>query len=132
MASAVFITSTYLGNRHFLFEITNTDIIWSCDVSFSAQPIIHLSGTLDLSNVKLLVTSISEIDVLRYSTYDKIEIGSSYPQIFSNVYNISALSIGCTKGNVKHIKKLGSWRCIPCALGTYTLNNGSLHTPTIF
>ena len=132
MASAVFITSTYLGNRHFPFEITNIDIIWSCEVPFSAQPIIHLSGTVDLSNVKLLVASISEIDVLRYSLEDKRGAGSFYPQIFSNVYNISSLSIGCTKGNVKHIKKLGACRCIPCALGTYTLNNGSLHTSKIF
>ena len=132
IASAVSITSTYLGKKHFPFEIANIEIIWSHEVPFSSQPIIHLSGTVDVSNVKLLVTSVSEIDVLRYSTEDKIGTGSFYPQIFSSVYNISSLSISCTKANVKYIKKLGAWRCIPCAWGTYTFNNGSLQTSTIF
>ena len=132
IASGVYITSPYLSNRHFPFEITNVEIIWVFEVPFPAQPIIHLKGSVDLSNVKLLVTSISEIEVLRYSIEDKTEIRSFYPRIFSNNYKISSLFIGCTKSNVKYIQKLGAWRCIPCAHGTYTLNNGSLHMSTIF
>ena len=132
IASAVYITSPYLGKRHFPFEITNIEITWIYKVPIPAQPIIHLKGIVDVSNVKLLVTSVSEIEVLRYSTKDKIDIGYFYSQIFSNNYNISSLFISCTKANVKYIQKLGTWRCIPCAHGTYTLNNGSSHISTIF
>ena len=132
IASAVYITSPYLRNRHFHFEITNIEIIWIYEVPLPAQPIIHLKGTVDLYNVKLLVTSISEIEVLRYSTEGKIGRGSIYRRIFSNNYNISSLFIGCRKANVKYIQKLGTWRCMPCAHGTYTLNNGSLHITTFF
>ena len=132
IASAVYIISPYLSKRHFPFEITNIEITWIYKVPIPAQPIIHLKGIVDVSNVKLLVTSVSEIEVFRYSTKDKIGMGYFSHHIFSNNYNISSLFISCTKANVKYIQKLGTWRCIPCAQGTYTLNNGSSHISTIF
>ena len=39
IASGVYITSPYLSNRHFPFEITNVEIIWVFEVPFPTQPI---------------------------------------------------------------------------------------------
>lgn len=71
--------------------------------------------------------------MLRYATEGVIIANKGkVPEIFSNVYKISSLFIGCTKANIKHIIKLGTWQCIPCARGTYTLKNGLLKTSTHF
>ena len=69
MASAITIT-TYLGKRYYPFEIANIGILWSYKLPSSARPVLQVSGKVFLSNVKLLVTSLSEIEVLRYSTRD--------------------------------------------------------------
>ena len=65
MAFAVTVTWTYLGNRYYPFEIANIIILWSNELLSSARPIIQVSGKVFLSNVKLLVTSLSEREVLR-------------------------------------------------------------------
>ena len=66
LASAFIITCTYLGNRYFPFEITSTEIIWKYKVPVLARPIIQLSGNVSLSNVKLLITSLLEREILQY------------------------------------------------------------------
>ena len=135
IASALTVTCTHLGNPCLYFEIKNVEIIWSYKLRFSALPVIQLNEKVVLSNVRLLVTSVSKIEVLRYSTEDVIQRGVHEHQVFSNTYNISSLFIGCTKANAKHIKKIGSfgtWQCIPCAWGTYTLKNGSLKISKTF
>ena len=134
-ASSAFTTRwTYLGNRYFPFEITNLEIIWKNELAVTAKPVIHLSGNISLSNVKLLVTSLFETEILKYSTKDMTMFGffDGLRRTFPNIYIISSLFIGCTKGSVKHIKRAGSFRCIPCARGTYTLNNDSLNTSLSF
>ena len=40
--------------------------------------------------------------------------------------------INCTKANVKHISKTGSFRCIPCTRGLYTLSSGFLNLSASF
>ena len=57
-------------------------------------------------------------------------------QILTNVTNISSLFIGCVKANV-HLTTLGvigmcTWRYVPCARGTYSINNGFLKISTNF
>ena len=128
MASAFTTTGTYLGNKYFPFEIANTQIIWSNALPVSALPIIQLSGNISLTNVKLSVTSVFEMEVLRYSTKDVPLLLNGHLKTFPNIYIISSLFISCTKASVKHIVKVGTFRCIPCARGTYTLENESLNT----
>ena len=106
IASAVTVTCTHLGYPCLYFEIKNVEIIWSYKLRFSALPVIQLNEKVVLSNVRLLVTSVSKIEVLRYSTEDVMQRGVHEHQVFSNTYNISLLFIGCTKANAKHIKKL--------------------------
>ena len=130
--SAFTITSTYLGNKYFPFEITNTETIWKNEGSVSARPVIQLSGKVSLSNVKLLATSPFETEILQYSTKDLILSVKGYFKTFRNIYNISSLFIGCTNASVKHFTRAGTFRCIPCARGTYTLNNDSLSTSLNF
>ena len=48
LESAFTTTWTYLGNRYFPFEITNTEIIWKNEVPVSVKPIIQLSGKVSL------------------------------------------------------------------------------------
>ena len=138
MAFAVTVTWTYLGNRYYPFEIANIIILWSNELLSSARPIIQVSGKVFLSNVKLLVTSLSEIEVLRYSTRDVqvlttgIDINNNPLKTLTNVYNISSLIINCAKANVKHIRKTGTFRCIPCARGLYTLSSGLLNLSASF
>ena len=133
MASAFTITCTYIRNRYYRFEFANIEIIWSYKLQISARPIISLSGKVFISNVKLLVTSLSEIEVLRYSTKD-VKLPNKYTrseiETFSNSYHITSSFIGCTKANVKRIKNADTFRCIPCGRSTYTINNGSLHLST--
>ena len=133
MASAFTITCTYIHNRYYRFEFANIELIWSYKLQISARPIISLSGKVFLSNVKLLVTSLSEIEVLRYSTKD-VKLPNKYMrseiETFSNSYNITSSFIGCTKANVKRIKNADTFRCIPCGRSTYTINDGSLHLST--
>ena len=136
MASAFTISWTYLGNKYYPFEITNVEITWSYKLQTSARPIIQLSGKVSLSNVKLLVTSFSEIEVLRYSTKDvRLRTGdgkllAGKLETFSNVYYVISSSIVCKKANVKYVKQANAFRCIPCERSTYTLNNGSLDLST--
>ena len=131
MASAVSIICTF-NCKDFSFEITNFKIEWSYQLLHSARPIVKLQEAVILLNVKLLVTSITEIEVLRYSFQDVILPKKTGLQILTNVNNISSLFIGCFKANVKHFTTLGTWRCVPCARGTYTINNGSLKISTHF
>ena len=131
-SSAFQTTWAYLGNRYFPFEIINTEIIWKNEVPISAKPIIQLSGNVSLSNVKLLVISLFETEILQYSTKNVTVPVNGFPRTFPNIYIISSLFIGCTKASVKHITRAGSFRCIPCARGTYTLNNESLNATLSF
>ena len=132
MASAVSITCTYSGCKDFSFEITNFKIEWSYQLLHSVRPIVKLHEKVMLLNIKLLVRSITEIEVLRYSIQDVILPKKTGLQIVTNVNNISSLFIGCVKANVKHFTALGTWRCVPCARGTYTINSGSLKISTNF
>ena len=127
MASAITIT-TYLGKRYYPFEIANIGILWSYKLLSSARPVLQVSGKVFLSNVKLLFTSLSEIEVLRYSTRDvqvltKRTFRNNNPlKTLTNVYEISS----------KHISKTGSFRCIPCTRGLYTLSSGFLNLSASF
>ena len=132
MTSAFTTTCTYLGNKYFPFEIANTEIIWIHALPVSARPIVQLSGKVSLVNVKLLVTSLFDTEILRYSTKDVPLSVNGKLKVFSNIYTISSLFIGCTKAIVKHFAKAGSFRCLPCARGTYTLKNESLNTSLSF
>ena len=135
MASAFTITCTYLGNKYYPFEISNVEITWSYKLQTSARPIIQLSGKVSLSNVKLLVTSFSEIEVLSYSTKDvrlrrDAKSLAGVLETFSHVYYVISSSIVCTKAKVKYVEKATTFRCIPCERSTYTLNNGFLELST--
>ena len=132
MASAFTTTCTYLGNKYFPFEIANTEVIWSHSLPVSAQPIIQFNGKVSLTNVKLLITSLFDTEILRYSTKDMLRLVNGYHKPFSNIYIISSLFISCTKASVKNIVKADTFRCIPCAQGTYTLQNESLNTSLSF
>ena len=132
MTSAVSITCTNLCSKDFSFEITNFKIKWSYQLLHSVRPVIQLHEKVILLNVKLFVTSITKIEVLRYSFQDVILPKKAGLQIVTNVYNISSLFIGCVEANVKHFATLGMWQCVPCARGTYTINNGSLKISTNF
>ena len=135
MASAFTITCTYLGNKYYPFEISNVEITWSYKLQTSARPIIQLSGKVSLSNVKLLVTSFSEIEVLSYSTKDvrlrrDAKSLAGVLETFSHVYYVISSSIVCTKAKVEYVEKATTFRCIPCERSTYTLNNGFLELST--
>ena len=68
--SAITVTCAYDGQNCFPFEFTNNTIIWNNKLSFSVRPIIELTGTIIISNVNVSIASITEIEVLRYSTKD--------------------------------------------------------------
>ena len=120
LISAFRTTCMYLGvgNSNFLFEITNTEIIWSSEVRPLARPIIQLCGKVSLSNVKLLVTSLFETEILQYSNKDVLLSEYGNFKNLANDYKFSSLFIRCTKASVKHIAKADTFRCIPCARGT--------------
>ena len=65
---AISVTWTYEYDKYFLFELTNNTITWSSGSSLSFRPIIDLTGRIKISNVNVLVFSIADIEVLRYST----------------------------------------------------------------
>ena len=131
--SALTTTCTYLRKlSSFPFEITNTEIIWNSEVQASAPPIIQLCGYFSLSNVKLLVTSLFETEILQYSTKDVPLSENGVVKTFTIKYILSSLFIGCTKASLKYITKADTFQCVPCARGTYTLNNGSLNTSFSF
>ena len=123
----------YSRNSNFAFEITNTEIIWSSEVLVLARPIIQLCGSVFLSNVKLLVTSLFGTEILKYSNKDLLwsEYGGNFKNMPVN-YKFSSLFIRCTKASVKHIAKSDTFLCIPCTRGTYALNNESLNTSISF
>ena len=123
--SAITVTCAYDGQNCFPFEFTNNTIIWNNKLSFSVRPIIELTGTIIISNVNVSIASITEIEVLRYSTKDVV-ILLPFLREYSNVYKISSLFITCTKANVKHLTTFDTVTCTPCAQDTYTLNNGSI------
>ena len=124
--SAVSVTCTYEGHKYFPSELKNNTIIWNYALSLSIRPIIELTGKIKISNVIVSVSSISEIEVLRYSTKDVIA-QRPYYKVFSNAYEISALFISCKRANVKYFATFDTVRCTPCLRDTYTLNNGSLN-----
>ena len=93
LAAAFTATCTYFGNRYFTFEIINTEIKWKYEGPVSAQPIIQSSGNVSLSNVKLLVTSLFETEILQYSTKDVLLSVKGNLKTFPNIYNISSLFI---------------------------------------
>ena len=132
LASAFIIKCTNLENGYYPFEITTTEIIWQNERPVSARPIIQVCGNVSVSNVKLLANSLFETEVLQYSTKTVILPVKEHLHIFRNTFIISSLFIGCTKANVKHFRRAGSLRCIPCARGTYTLNDGSLNASLRF
>ena len=141
LASIVTVTCKSFSGGCLPFETTDIKVIWKCKLTFSAQLIIQLSGKVFLSNVKLLLTSLFEIVLLRYSTKD-LELPARKEttpygflteiKIFCNDYNNLSLTIDSTNANVKYIKKAGSFICQPCKQATYALNNGSLHLSTRF
>ena len=132
LTSAVTIRNKYTRDGFFPFEIKNTEILWNYELQFSARPVIRLTGNVSFLNVRLLVTSISVIEILRYSTMQKILPGLTSSEILiSSTFNITSLFINCTNANVKQIK-LGTWQCIPCGWGKYTVSSGSLKISTGF
>ena len=131
LASAVTIRNTYSGDGYFPFKITNTEITWSYELPFPARPVIELTGNVSFLNVKLLVTSISVIEILRYSTIQKILPGLKGSRLIPSVFNITSLFINCTNANVKQMKH-GTWHCIPCSSGKYAVSSGSLKISTSF
>ena len=64
LASGFTTIGTYLGNKYFPLEIANSQIIWTYALRVSAQPIIQLSGTVSLTNVKISVTSLFQTEIL--------------------------------------------------------------------
>ena len=131
--SAITVTCTYQSRKCFPFEFTNNTILWNNKLSVSIRPIIELTGTIIISNVNVLVASIPEIEVMRYSTKDVIRQVGGYTDIilglnkvYSDFYNISSLFITCIRANVKHMPTFETFKCIPCVQDTYTLNNGSI------
>ena len=133
MASAITVTCTHEGCKNAAFEFRNIKITWRYQLLSSARPIIQLSGKVLVLNVKILVTSISEIEVLRYETDERmIALDKKSFKTLSSVYNFSSLFIRCTKANVNYIIKHGTLRCIPCKQGTYTFKNGSVKISTNF
>ena len=132
LASAFTIKCTNLENGYYPFEITSTEIVWQNERPVSARPIIQVCGNVSVSNVKLLVNSLFGTEVLQYSTRTVMMPVKEHLNIFRNTFIISSLFIGCTKANVKHFRKAGSLRCIPCARGTYTLTDGSLNASLRF
>ena len=135
LVSAFRTTCTFLGNGNIYFEITNITItvLWSSEVLTFAPPIIQLCGNVSLSNVKLLITSLFEIvKILQYSTKDVLLSENGSVITVTNNYKFSSMFISCTKASVKYIIKSDTFQCIPCARGTYGLNNGSLNTSLSF
>ena len=132
LASALKTKCTYLVYRYCLFEMTRTEIIWSSVVPVPARPIIQLSGNITLSNVKILVNSRFETEILQYSTKDVLLSVNGELRITTNVYNISSFFIGCTKARVKRFTQAGTFRCIPCPPGTYSLINEPFNTSSNF
>ena len=86
-------TCTYLGKRYFPFEITNTEIVWNNAVQVSSLPIIDLSGNISLSNVKLLITSLFETEIMQYSTKDVPLLVNRFLKTFPNIFFILPLFI---------------------------------------
>ena len=132
MASAVSITCTNLGCKDLSSEITNFKTECSYQLLHSTRPIIQLHEEVILLNVKLLFTSVTEIEVLRYSFQDLTLPQRTGLQMLTNIYNISSLFNGYVEANVKYFATLGMWQCVPCARGKYTINNGSLKKSTNF
>ena len=132
LASALKTRCTYLVYRYYLFEMTRTEIIWSSEVPIPARPIIQLSGNNTLSKVKILVNSLFETEILQYSTKDVLLSVNGELRITTNVYNISSLFIGCTKARVKHFTQVGTFHCITCSRGTYSLINEPFNTSSDF
>ena len=132
LASAFTIKCTNLENGYYPFEITSTEIVWQNERPVSARPIIQVCGNVSVSNVKILANSLFETEVLQYSIQTVMLSVKEHLNIFRNTFIISSLFIGCTKANVKHFRKAGSLRCIPCARGTYTLTDGSLNASLRF
>ena len=124
--SAISVTCTYEDHQYYLFELTNNTIIWSYGSSLSFRPIIVLTGRINISNVNVSVSSIADIDVLKYSTKHTL-VQRPYVKFFSNTYEIWSLFVSCRRANVKHIATYDTIRCTPCVQDTYTLHNGSLN-----
>ena len=127
--SAISVTCRY--NENCSFYIVNSKILWNYELLISARPIIELTGTINISNLTILVSSITKIEVLRYSNTSS-DIQRLTPIFKGHVYEISSLLINCKRANVKHIAALDSFICIPCARHTYTLNNGLLKLSSRF
>lgn len=123
--SAISVFCANKGQKCFSFEFTNNTIIWNSKLLFPVRPILELTGTIIISNVNVSVSSLREIEVMRYSTKDVIR---QYPvyKVYCNDYNISASFITCKRANVKHMAKFETFTCIPCVQGTYMPGNGSV------
>ena len=103
--SALTTTCTYLRKlSNFPFEITNIEIIWNSEVLASARPIIQLCGHVSLSNVKLLVTSLFQTEILQCSTKDVPLSENGVVKTFTIKYIFSSLFISYTKASLKHHK----------------------------
>ena len=124
--SAFSITCSYEAQIYRPFEITNTEIMWNSKLPFSARPIVKLSGKITISNVTISVSSISEVTVVEYSTDVTRVKQKGSVKIYRHKYNISLLFVSCVKSNVENFIRLNTIRCIPCARGRYTFNNGFL------
>ena len=124
--SAISVNCNYEGDNYCPCELTNNTIVSNYGSSLSVRPVIELNGRINISNVNVSVSSITEIEVLRYSTKEVI-VPRSYYKSFSNVYEISALFISCIRANVEHFAIFDTVKCTPCERDTYTLHNGSLN-----
>ena len=126
--SAVSITCSYEAQTYRPFEITDTEIIWNSKLPFSARSIVKLSGKMTISNIIVSVSSASEVVVVLYSAgMTRVKQGNlEHFKTYFHSYDIALLFVRCTKSNLKNLIRFNTIRCIPCARGRYTLNNGSL------
>ena len=123
--SAISVTCEYEGHKYCPFHSRNNVILWNYELLISKQPVIKLTGTINILNLTVWVSSIPEIEVFRYSTKNVV-VHEPFYTTFFNAYEISSLLISCRRARVKHTTILETFKCIPCVRGKYTLNNNSL------
>ena len=84
------------------------------------QSIIKLRAPIKIYNLNISYSSISGIEVLRYSTanvetHDSFGYGSS-----TYVYRFKHFFISCRRANVNHNVTHGTFMCTPCVRYTHT------------
>ena len=122
--SAISVTWKDKLSKTYSFYITNNTILWNYELQLLMQSIIKLRAPIKIYNLNISYSSISGIEVLRYSTanvetHDSFGYGSS-----TYVYRFKHFFISCRRANVNHNVTHGTFMCTPCVRYTYTLNNG--------